>query len=181
VIANLPFWIAAIFGTTIIAIQLMLMMLGLNTADGADVYHDVDTAEGTEDAFKVLSLQTIAAFFMAFGWGGLAAIEQLELSTTLGTVIAITLGLIFVYIIKSIFSLAMSLSSPGVDYDLKDLIGKKTNVYERIPAGGTGVIQVFLADMLRDVQARSDSTIELSTGTQVEIIEVINSTTVKVK
>ncbi len=178
---HLPFWIAAVFGTTVVGLQLAMMMLGLSTDDVGDAYHDIDSPEGSEDSFKVLSIQTISSFFMAFGWGGLAAIEQFGLPESYGTLVAIALGLCFVYIIKSIFKLAMSLASPGTEYDLNDIIGQKVNVFERILPNGNGRIQVFVGGMIREIDAISDSDQEVPTGQQVEVIEIINLSTVKVK
>jgi membrane protein implicated in regulation of membrane protease activity len=174
------FWACAVFGTTIIGIQLAMMMLGFGMSDfSGDVYHDVDSAGGTEDAFKVLSIQTIGSFLLAFGWGGLATTEQLGLSLTLGTIIALILGLIFVYLIKGLFKFAMSLNSTGAEYQLEELIGKKVSVYEKIPANGQGRIQASIGGMLREINAEAET--DIPSGKTVEVVAVLSNSILKVR
>src|SRR5262245_46747336 len=72
------FSIPALIGTAFFALRLLLMSVGLHHDVGMDVGHgdvhagDVHHGDSSE-AFKVFSIQSIAAFAMGFGWGGLGA------------------------------------------------------------------------------------------------------------
>src|SRR5690606_2986536 len=56
----------ALLGTAVFAIKLLFMLVGA----GGDIDIDIDLDHGDPtDAFKVLSIQSVAAFLMGFGWG----------------------------------------------------------------------------------------------------------------
>ena len=69
------FGIPAVIGSALFLVRVVLMLVGGAGLDlDFDTDHDgvVEHADSSE-AFKVLSIQTLAAFAMGFGWGGLAA------------------------------------------------------------------------------------------------------------
>ena len=83
----LLFTVPALAGAAVFVIKMGLMALG-GFADidaDADVDVDVDLGDAVEsgdstEAFNLLSIQSIAAFFMGFGWGGLGGLIGLDWS-----------------------------------------------------------------------------------------------------
>jgi len=71
------FGVPAVVGSVFFVLRTALMMIGGDLghgdfdadAGGADLHHG-----DPGDAFKLLSIQSIAAFCMGFGWGGLAGL-----------------------------------------------------------------------------------------------------------
>lgn len=175
------FWNLAIFGTAAFIIRTILNFIGLGGDDHADVYHDVDSASGTEVSFKVISLTTVLAFIAAFGWCGLAATTEFGLSQAAATGIAFVIGIIVMIAVAYLFKSIVGLETHGIAYRIEDSVGKTATVYERIPSDGTGVIQVSFAGMLREIKARSADGADIASGQTVIVASVLNDSTVSVK
>src|SRR4051794_36534401 len=77
--------VPALIGSVFFAFRIVMLLVGAGAHDiGIDLHGDVHADAGgdlhadgshgdSSHAFQVLSLQSIAAFFMGFGWAGLAA------------------------------------------------------------------------------------------------------------
>ena len=131
------FWICAILGTLLFILRAFLMIFaGVHHDFDGDVYHDVDTPEGTEASFKALSLNSITGFFMMFGWVGLACYKQFGLSSGISTLVGFVAGALCVVLIAKVFQGASKLESPGAVFDVEKLIGEVVEVYQQIPAEG---------------------------------------------
>src|SRR5690606_32099141 len=79
------FAIPALAGTVFFALRCALMLVGA----AADV--DADISDSGE-AFELLSLQTIAAFAMGFGWGGLGALRGFGWDPPASLVVGLLVG-----------------------------------------------------------------------------------------
>ena len=137
------FWIFAVAGTTLFVLKTLMMIVA-----GMEHGSDVD-ADGSDVAFKLLSINSVTGFFMMFGWVGLAAYKQAELSGGLSVVCGFLAGLFAMYLISMLFLSALKLVSSGTQYRIEDTVGKQASVYEAIPAQGNGRIQVVLEDITR--------------------------------
>ena len=73
------FTVPALLGTVVFVARLIMMSLGGGDAGGhdGDLAHTGDSADSTH-AFNLLSVQSIAAFLMGFGWGGLGGLIGFE-------------------------------------------------------------------------------------------------------
>jgi hypothetical protein len=75
------FTVPALIGTLFFVVRLGLMLVGGGDWDvDADVDADIDgdidgDFDDSDHAFKVLSIQSITAFMMGFGWGGLGGFK----------------------------------------------------------------------------------------------------------
>ena len=84
------FWSCALGGTVFFTVRLILMLVGGDmdgSMDGIDGDMDGDTH--SDAAFELISVNTLTAFIMMFGWAGLTAYKQFGLSVMVSTVIAI--------------------------------------------------------------------------------------------
>ena len=65
---------------------------------------------------------------------------------------------------------------------MEDTVGLKASVYQQIPAGGIGKVNVTLKNgSLKELDAVSDDAELIESFKTVEVVEVVNSRTVKVK
>src|SRR5690349_11760179 len=85
----------ALVGTAFYLLRLALMTFGLHHGDvGLNVDHGGDVHHGdTNDAFKILSIQGIAAFLMGFGWGGIGALKGQDWSMPTSVMVGIGCGI----------------------------------------------------------------------------------------
>ncbi|MFN8392525.1 MAG: hypothetical protein U0136_19685 [Bdellovibrionota bacterium] len=170
----------AIFGTTLFLGRSALVFFGFGDHHG-DVYHDSDTPSGTETSFRLLSLQTFTAFMMTFGWAGLAALEEFESTPAAAFLIAFGVGSACLLLTACLAKSIRSMATTGEIYSLNDLIGKRTSVYQRIPADGIGRIQASVGGVFQEVKAVSAEHTEIDSFKLVEVVQVLDGETVSVK
>jgi membrane protein implicated in regulation of membrane protease activity len=190
-LAQQIFHAIAVLTTLVLVVQLILNLVGLAghdadvDASGADasadaaVDHPGDAAHST--GLGILSVRSVTAFFVGFGWGGVVSLRS-GISLPLTIVLAFLMGAVFLfvvfYIMKSIFKLS---DSGNIEY--RNAVGQSGTVYIAIPAEGKGrgQIQVKVQGRLREVDAITDGKEELPTGTAVSVVNVIGDSTMVVK
>lgn len=173
---ELAFLGSALIGTLFFLVRLLLMMFGGGDLDDADA----SSAHDTDVAFKLVSINSMAAFFMMFGWTGLTLYVDFEAGEILALIGGLAAGLLMMALTAWIFSLLKSFTSSGSEYQLKELIGQSAQVYERIPEEGLGIIQITHNGMMREISARSGSGAEIASFTRVKITRLSGSTVLEV-
>ena len=163
------YWASAIIGGMLFLFRTALLFLGGDVSDGDA---DGDVLDGDSDfSFKLLSLQGLTAFFMMFGLSGLAFVSS-GLATIWSTLGGAAIGLFSVWVLRYIFSIFVRLQSDGT-VRLKNAVGQTGNVYLRIPAQGTGQVQVSVQGGLKIIDAKSVGEEEIATGENVRVVDVI--------
>lgn len=169
------FGVPALFGTGIFLLRLILMFAGGH--HGGD-FHDVHAADPHTDhadstgAFKAISFQTIMAFLMGFGWGGLAARHAMHLSfpnsILVGALAGVAMGWLLALILKGMSDLQASGNIP-----LNATLGKEAEVYVSLPrrGEGQGQVKMVVADRLRIFNAISEAD-PLPTQSRVRVVRV---------
>lgn len=151
------FSIPAILGTLFFLIRLGLMSAGaidLDTdldaggvdaggldggdADGFDAEHS-----DSSDLFKYLSIQSVFAFAMGFGWGALAGYKGTGWSIPISIAVGVGCGVAMVYLLTLMLTLLYDLRSDGT-LRIKGAIGLEGNTYAEIPPAGSGRGQVSM-------------------------------------
>jgi membrane protein implicated in regulation of membrane protease activity len=149
----------------------------------ADVDADVGDADGTGAAtasFHLLSLHGITAFFLMFGLVGLMLSRRAKMGSMLALVGGTAAGFAALYLVAKAFQWMRSLQSSGT-INLQNAVGEVGTVYLRIPAEGTGKIQVAVQGRLRTLNAVAEDKQELSTGRKVQVVNVVGGNTMVVK
>lgn len=141
------FTIPAFLGTAVFLIRLTFMLLG---GMGLDFHHDFGGHHGLDSAhhdgdsgFKLLSIQSIAAFLMGFGWAGLAGLKgsHWSLMTSIGAGAAC--GLALMWLLGVLLKGAYDLQSSG-NVEIESAVGANGTVYVNVPESGSGRGQVML-------------------------------------
>lgn len=170
----------------------------IHSGDTGSFHHDTDTgahsdyntdADGNKlpdvlDATAVtikvkdklidFSLQNICGFFMAFGWMGLIMTRLGGYGSILASFAGGILGFITAIIYTKINQNLMKLQSSG-NKVITSTIGKIGTVYLRIPAEGTGQIQVNVSGRLDICDAESIDHVEIPYGEEVQVVKVKNT------
>lgn len=180
---QITFWICAISGSLFFLINTIISFTsGLdNSTDISSHEISHDGIDGSDASFHLISLTSLTGFVMMFGWTGLAALEQAQLNAGISFLIAGLAGFITMYITALLFKSARKLISSGSVFEIENSVGKKGTVYAKIPKGGKGQIQVILADMTREIDAVSEDSEEIESNKSVEVVKVLDNTTVVVK
>jgi membrane protein implicated in regulation of membrane protease activity len=171
--------VCGLTGSLLFLIRLALLFIGLDHgADlhgggdfhGGDFHGDAGHAD-TDIGFKVLTFQGLTAFFMMFGWVGLA----ISRSTGLGLLLAFPGGFAAgsgaIYLMAWAMSLMVKMQSSG-NLDIKKAVGQEGHVYLNIPENGSGVVQIGIQNHLREMDAVSSDKRPIKTGERVRVVAV---------
>ncbi len=180
------YWAFTILGATFFLLRIILMFAGGmdmgadSDISNADVSAGADVSDG-DSAFgmKFMSIQGLTAFFMMFGLVGLALLSAgLPIYLTmLGGGVA---GLITVVVIGLLLSQMRHLRSEG-NLNVNTTIGQVGTVYLKIPAGGSGQVQVVAQGALKIFDAVSREQAPIAYGEKVRVVGVADSQTLIVE
>jgi hypothetical protein len=198
------YFICAVFGGTLMVLQLVMMIVGVGDTDSSDFDSggdvggdsigdaDSDGVSGTDgdssiaghshtaDIFKVLSIRTIIAGITFFGLGGLAGLTG-GMSKPVSVILAISSSLIAIYFVYYLYLSVANLKSDG-SISSKTLVGSFGNVYIKIPASGTGIGKVLVNQQERTMEYEAMTAgNELKAGTPIVVVCIVSPTTVEVK
>lgn len=187
------FTLAAIVGGTVLLIQFVLMLLGLDDGGsdvpgaelgdltaGADVGGDGGLSHGGTWFYEVLSLRTLSAGATFFGIAGRAALVY-GYSPLGSFVLASVAGAAALYAVYWMFKQIYKMQHAGNE-NIRNAIGAPATVYVPIPAkrGGAGKVTFRLQNRLVEYQAITDDDERLATGEKVVVVAIVNSDTVRV-
>jgi membrane protein implicated in regulation of membrane protease activity len=146
-----------------------------------DVSHDLALDDGdgighqdlnnSDISFQFVSVQGLTAFFMMFGWVGLALVYESGFPGWVATIGGAAAGVLTVWVLAQMFRFASSLQCDGT-MRVKRALGAGGTVYLRIPAEGSGQVQVEIDGRLDVRDAISASKEEIKTGEQVTVVWV---------
>jgi membrane-bound ClpP family serine protease len=160
------FWVFAIFGSLVLLIQMILLLIGAGEDTDAEVDTDID---GDLD-FPIFTLKSLTGFIGGFGWGGLIVLNQGK-STPLAIGIGVGAGVILSLSVSTLLFLLSKLKNSG-NLNIKNAIGKTGTVYLVIPENrkGTGIVHVVVQDSLREFKAMTKGA-SIPTGRRIKIVE----------
>lgn len=174
---SLPLELAVFYGIGIIAllvvvIQMLMTLFGFDT-DGIDGGFDVDFGDGypSSSGIGLFSSQTLAAFFLAFGWMGVALIQggsSVFVSTLIAAIFGFGAMLAMFFLIRKM----LKLQSKG-NLDYSSAIGEEGTVYVTLPGNnedGGGQIQVMIQGRLTVASARKVGEGVLKPGQRVRVV-----------
>lgn len=134
----------ALLGTGFLLIQLLLGELGGDGALDIDLDLDIDMDGDHPGAeFGLLSAQSISAFFMGYGWIGMAAFQFLGISFTGAALIAVLAGVGVAWLMVWLLRSFMKLQN-DTNVQITQAVGLVGDVYASIPAAGGGRGEIIL-------------------------------------
>jgi hypothetical protein len=158
------FWSIGLCGLVLILLQALLSLAAGHHGD-----YQLDAHETHANSY--LSLKTVSALFIGFGFGG-AIFAQNGFSVLVAAVGGLIIGLLIATLYLGLMRVLYRLRSDGTAL-LWEAIGQRGRVYLRIPANESapGEIQVAFGGRFMNVKAFTRGP-ELPTGTDVLVISV---------
>lgn len=183
------FGVTAVIGTLFFLGRTALMLVG----GDADLHHDLgfDAAGGhtgdlgqhadSDTAFKVLSIQTIAAFLMGFGWGGLGIVRGWGLPVFAGIGVGIVTGSGMAWVLGKLLIWIARMQSSG-SLPMESALYEEGVVYVTVPGGraGRGVVRVVVDDRMQYYPAVTDGA-ALDTQAAVRVTAINDDHTLTVE
>ena len=166
---------SALFGVKLI----LLLVAGVDD-DGIVDIDDTDLDLDGSESFKLISLQTILAFLMGFGWMGLALRYEQSLSSVWSAIGASVFGFVIMYAMAKATSYLRKLNSPTATVMPK--VNNIGQVYTPLAVTGTGdcrgKIELAVGDRLTIVDAVAKEPI--GSFEKVKVTSVVSPTLVQV-
>lgn len=179
------FSIPALLGSFFFLLRLGLMFVGGNgdmDADfDADFDADVDLDDGdSSGAFKLLSVQSVAAFMMGFGWGGLGGLKGAGWDPTSSLVFGLVLGTGMVWVLGKLLEAVYRFQSSGT-IPIGAAMDAEGSVYIAIPPHreGRGRVRLVISDRQRFYNAVTEGE-GIKSKSRVRVTEVNDDNTLTV-
>lgn len=178
------FTIPALVGTVYLLIQVLAGQIGGDLDIDADMDLDTGVGDGAGAEFRMISLQSIAAFAMGGGWVGLTAYRGLDWSLGWSIFAALAAGFGSGWLIVTLLRQMTKLQESG-NITIREAIGQRGTVYVMIPPAGqgSGRVTVSVRSRGREFNAvqRGEEVITSNTGVRVvDVDESANALVVEV-
>lgn len=171
----------ALIASGLVVLQLVSMMFGVGAEELAGAGDlDMDGPEEHPSGLSLLSVHTVSAFFVGFGWQG--AIRTGMGASGIGPAIEATVvGCVFGYVIFRLMGFLHGLRHSG-SLDYANALGETGSVYLEVHPGLAtgGQVEVMVQGRLKVVQALTRGPEPIRKGARVEVVELVDPTTLLV-
>jgi len=165
------YWAMAIPFSFGLLIMLVTTFMG-GDVDGGGVDAEIEADHGSGVQF--FTLKNLIGFFTLMGWTGIACIK-LGLGGAATVLFSLAAGLAMMAAMAYLFYGMSKLVQDGT-LKMEHAIGRTGSVYMRIPAqrNGMGKVQIIVQGSLRELDALTDHSTDITTGTMVRVAELID-------
>ncbi len=168
------FYAIGIVSLSILLLQILLNVVGLDAHHDADLSGHGDHASG----LGLLTVRTVTAFFVGFGWGGAIILNHghsVPAAIAGGTAIGLIFLLATAFLIRNLLRLE---SSGNLDY--RNAVG---TVYTTIPAAeaGSGQLELVLQGRLMMAEAYTKAAHDLKPNSKARVVDLIGQSTLMVE
>ena len=164
------YYYVAVFSTIIFAIKLIIFTF---VGGDTEVNADFNTETDTDTSFGFISLQTILAFFMGFGWMGYAMLKQFGQGQIVSLLSAVGIGLVFM-IGTALLMFSVKKLEKSVKKDKTTAIGKIGKAYTNFDPKGNGQIEIAVNEQLTVADAVNTTDETINAFDNVKVIKVEN-------
>ena len=171
------FYAIGLFSLAILLLQILLTLVGVG-------HHDADfSGHGDHDTgIGVLTVRTITAFFVGFGWTGAIMLNR-GYSITAAIAAGTATGVVFLLATAFLIRNLLRLQSGGGNVDYNNAIGTVGTVYVTIPAAeaGGGQIELTIQGRLMMAEAYTKAARNLLPNSKARVVGLIGQSTLLVE
>jgi hypothetical protein len=168
------YWLTALIGSAIFIVIFAMTFIGGGDADMEADVSDIDGDDGGV-GFQFFTFKNVIAFFTIFGWTGIMCIDN-GYTNTMTIIISSIAGLVMMVLTSLLFFWMSSLAHSGT-LKIKNAIGVVGEVYLPIGANRSkiGKIQLKVQGSLRELEAITDSEVDLPTSSIIKVTKVVSA------
>lgn len=166
------FYAIGLASISILLIQIFLTFLGIAS------HHDAELTHGEHESdLSFLSVRTVTALFVGFGWAGVIILNHGH-SVLAAIVGGVVTGLAFLLVTAFLIHNLLRLQSSG-NLDYHNAIGVVGSVYTTIPGAerGGGQIELMLQGRLMMAEAYTRADRDLKPNSKARVIGLIGQST----
>lgn len=168
------FWYIAIPSSLIFIIQTIMTFIGGDVSDGIEADFDGDLTS-SDAPFQLFSLRNLINFLLGFSWTGISFYKYISNPIIL-ILISLFVGISFVILFFFIITQITKLSENN-SFNLNDTLNQTAEVYLTIPEAkkGIGKVMISIKGAFHELEAISEETKKIETGSLVKIIKIENN------
>jgi hypothetical protein len=171
------FYAIGLFSLAVLLLQILLTLIGVG-------HHDADfSGHGDHDTgIGLLTVRTVTAFFVGFGWTGAIMLNR-GYSMTAAIAAGAAVGAAFLLTTAFLIRNLLRLQSGGGNIDYNNAIGLVGTVYTTIPAAeaGGGQIELMIQDRLMMAEAYTKAAWNLKPNSKAKVVALIGRSTLLVE
>lgn len=172
------FYAIGLFSLAILLLQILLVAIGIGH------HGDVDFSghAGHDSGIGLLTVRTVTAFFVGFGWTGAIMLNH-GYSIVAAIVAGTATGMLFLLTTWFLIHNLLQLQSGGGNVDYKNAIGSVGTVYITIPAAEAsgGQIELNIQGRLMMAEAYTKATWSLKPNSKARVVALIGESTLLVE
>jgi len=171
------FYAIGLFSLAVLLLQILLTLVGVG-------HHDADfSGHGDHDTgIGLLTVRTVTAFFVGFGWTGAIMLNR-GYSMTAAILAGTGVGAAFLLTTGFLIRNLLRLQSAGGNVDYNNAIGLVGTVYTTVPAAeaGGGQIELMIQGRLMMAEAYTKAALNLKPNSKARVIALIGRSTLLVE
>jgi hypothetical protein len=171
------FYAIGLFSLAVLFLQILLTLVGVG-------HHDADfSGHGDHDTgIGVLTVRTVTAFFVGFGWTGVIMLNR-GYSMTAAIAAGTATGVVFLLATAFLIRNLLRLQSGGGNVDYNNAIGTVGTVYVTIPAAeaGGGQLELTIQGRLMMAEAYTKAARNLLPNSKARVVGLIGRSTLLVE
>lgn len=163
------FWYIAMFASVLYALKAITYFVA---GGGAEVFSDFNSIIDTDSSFGFISVESILAFLMGFGWTGWLMLKH-PYQVWLTLLVAFGAGLLFMFFQAYVLYLIKKLEH-NVVVDYSTCVGKIAKTYTKFEPKASGQIQIEVNSRLSIVNAMNNSEEFIESFADIKVVKFEN-------
>jgi hypothetical protein len=165
------YWYIALPVSLFFLLQTIMTFIGLSGGET-----DIDSDSGDTDLpFEIFTLRNLINFLLGFSWTGISLYDSIENKLIL-ILISVAVGILFIGIFFILIKQILKLGEDN-SFKFENTINQTATVYLTIPEAksGVGKVQVSVNGSYHELQAMTEASEKITTGSVVKIRNVENN------
>lgn len=163
------YYYLALFATILFALK--LVVFSFMGAGDSEVASDFNSSADSDPSFNFLSIQSIIAFLMGFGWMGYAGLKQLGFGQGINLAVAFAVGFIFMFVMSFLMFSVRKLEK-NVKKDKSGAVQSVGRAYTNFVPSGLGQVEIEINGKLSVVNASNISDENINAFDLIRVVKV---------
>ncbi len=155
---------------SILAGGILILLFLLSLIGGFDLDTDIGSTEVDTDGGGLGLIKGMLTFVSVGSWV-MKILLGSQQNPAIAACIGVISGLVAFAILSKLFQLLLR-NEENVNWSMDDALFARGNVYLKIPAEGTGIVNVEVNGVNRELKAKSSDHVELKTDTAITVVSV---------
>jgi len=165
------YWYIALPVSLFFLLQTIMTFIGLSGSET-----DIDSDSGDSDLpFEIFTLRNLINFLLGFSWTGISFYDSIENKAVL-IIISVVVGIVFIGLFFILIKQILKLGEDN-SFKFESTINQTATVYLTIPESksGVGKVQISVKGTFHELQAMTEASEKITTGSLVKIKNVENN------